>query len=36
LGSPGVDEVGWLRSVLPNDTFHASLHRWDETFKDES
>ena len=25
LGSPGVDEVRWLRPVRPNDTLHASL-----------
>jgi acyl dehydratase len=25
LGSPGVDEVRWLRPVRPNDTLHARL-----------
>ena len=25
LGSPGVDEVRWLKPVRPNDTLHASL-----------
>jgi acyl dehydratase len=25
LGSPGVDEVRWLRPVRPNDTLHACL-----------
>ena len=25
FGSPGVDEVRWLRPVRPNDTLHASL-----------
>jgi len=33
LGSPGVDELRWLKPVRPGDTLRATVHRWSSSVR---